>query len=389
MLIKYGARNFYCFKEGGEVSFELSSNCPDKISKGESVSNLLCVKGANGSGKTNILKMLSFLNDFCTNSFNEKPDGEILIFQYFDNEDPIDLYCDFKIEGVLYSYELTLNRNKVISEKLVRTKERTPTKKKRRPTSLFEREGNVLKKCINEFLGLKTIKLRSNASIISTANQYEVEELAPIYKFFAGIASNINWSGRANHQINQERVAKFYSINPDVLNFTIKIIKKFDLGINDISIHKREDEKGKELFFPLFSHDTDTDVKNNLLTFYDQSSGTKELFVILPYYKQALDFGGVLVLDEFDINLHPHILPLLVKLFDDKETNPLNAQMIFSTHHDSIIDYLGKYRTIIVNKERSESFTYRLDEVPGDILRNDRPISPIYNAGKVGGVPKV
>ncbi len=60
MLLKFGARNFYCFKEGIEISLELGSKCPESISRGKSVSNLLCIKGANGSGKTNALKILSF-----------------------------------------------------------------------------------------------------------------------------------------------------------------------------------------------------------------------------------------------------------------------------------------------------------------------------------------
>jgi hypothetical protein len=43
----------------------------------------------------------------------------------------------------------------------------------------------------------------------------------------------------------------------------------------------------------------------------------------------------------------------------------------------------------LVNKEDNESFAYRLDEIPGDILRNDRPILPAYNDGKIGGIPKL
>jgi len=379
MLLNYGARNFYCFKEGIEISFELSSNCPQKISKGKSVSNLVCIKGANGSGKTNALKILSFLNNFCTNSFNEKPDQKVLIFSYFGNSHPIELYCDFKIDDISYSYEVSLNENNIISESITRTKKRTIT--------IFKREGNELKGCIKEFSELKKIKLRSNASIISTANQYEITGVHPIYRFFLRITSNVNWSGRENFQRDHQYVSKFYNNNQSALEFSVNIIKISDLGINDIFIFERKDEKGKKFFFPIFEHDAD--VKDNQLTFYDQSSGTKELYVILPYYKQILDTGGVLILDEFDINLHPHILPLLIKLFDDEKTNPHNAQMVFSTHHDSIIDYMGKYRTIIVNKEKSESYAYRLDEIPGDILRNDRPIGPIYNAGKIGGVPKV
>ena len=99
--------------------------------------------------------------------------------------------------------------------------------------------------------------------------------------------------------------------------------------------------------------------------------------------------GGLLILDEFDINLHPHILPKLLNLFNDKTFNTEGAQMIFSTHNGEVLDWLGRYRCYLVNKENNESYAYRLDEIPGDVLRNDRPITPIYNRGDIGGVPKV
>ncbi|XCN73165.1 MAG: ATP-binding protein [Candidatus Electrothrix aestuarii] len=378
MLLKYGAENFCCFKEGVEVSFELSSNCPAKISKNKNVSNLLCVKGANGSGKTNLLKIISFLGNFCTNSFNEKPEESISAYSYFDNDQPIKFYCDFKIKETEYYYDITLNKDHIISESISRKIKQT--------VSLFERDGNKLTKSIKQFSELHKIKLRSNASIISTANQYDFEAIKPIYRFFSSILANVGPLGRLENQHN-DSVSRFYHHNAAALKFSIDLIKKSDVGINNIAIHTRKDEKENKIFFPIFEHDTDAHA--NKLTFYDQSSGTKELYNILPYYRMILDTGGVLVLDEFDINLHPHILPLLIQLFDDEKTNPYNAQMIFSTHHDSILDYMGKYRTIVVNKEKSGSYSFRLDEISGDVLRNDRSIRPVYNAGKITGVPRL
>jgi predicted ATPase len=94
-------------------------------------------------------------------------------------------------------------------------------------------------------------------------------------------------------------------------------------------------------------------------------------------------------LDEFDIHLHPHILPKLIKLFLDPRSNPKGAQLLISTHDAEILNMLGRYRTFLVNKVENESFGYRLDELPGDIVRNDRPILPAYNEGKIGGVPRL
>jgi hypothetical protein len=69
---------------------------------------------------------------------------------------------------------------------------------------------------------------------------------------------------------------------------------------------------------------------------------------------------------------------------DPKQTR--SRQLLFTTHNTEIMDILGRYRTYLVQKVDNESFAYRLDEVPGDILRNDRPISPAYNDGKIGAL---
>ncbi|MDD3903839.1 MAG: ATP-binding protein, partial [Sphaerochaeta sp.] len=66
-----------------------------------------------------------------------------------------------------------------------------------------------------------------------------------------------------------------------------------------------------------------------------------------------------------------------------------NAQLIFCTHNTGVMDTLGKYRVILVNKEENESFLYRLDELPGNIVRNDRSLETIYKTGKLGGTPNL
>ncbi len=379
MLLKFGARNCFSFKEGIEISFELGKKCPEEVSRGRNVTNLLCVKGANGSGKTNVLKIISFLRDFCRDSFNRKPEESLFIYSFFHNNDPIDLFCEMEIDGVRYRYETSLTKDEVLEETLLR--------KKKRFTEVFKRVGNKIKYCINEYDDLKTMKLRTNASFISTAHQYDSKSSAPIYNFFNFFLSNVIWIGRYEFSTDYRETSKLYYTSPEVFEFAKKIIGKCDLGIKKIRLFSTEDEKGKKYYFPDFEHRAN--IKNNKLGYHFQSSGTKALYNDLPYYDCVLRNGGILVMDEFDINFHPHILKHLVGMFDDKELNPKNAQMIFTTHNADIMDDMSKYRTVLIEQKDSESFGYRLDEITGDLIRNDRPISPIYNAGKIGGVPKI
>ncbi len=382
MILEYGVRNFYSFKEWSTISFRLTQNCPKVISLGEDYTRILGIKGANASGKTNILKTLSFLGDFCTNSFLEKPDEELQVEPFFENTDPIEIYIEFRIDQIDYRYEVKLTRKEIVSETLFRKIERE--------SKIIERQKNDFVVCNNDFKDLRKIKNRSNASFISTSNQYEISSINFIYTFFSSIHANVHrfgLSSSAHDSLDSENMSKLFTLHPDYFDFVKKLVLKYDPDISDIEILSRTRENGELTYFPIFTYSVDA--PNSYLTFHAQSSGTRALYLQLARYKYVLKSGGVLVLDEFDNYLHPEILPDLLSLFMNKDLNKANAQIIFSTHNTSILDYLGKYRSYLINKERCESYAYRLDEIPGDILRNDRNISPIYKSGKIGGIPKL
>jgi len=380
MLLEFGARNFYSFKEGFEVSMRLGDSCPNKISKGKSYANVLAIKGANASGKTNVLKVFWFLKYFILDSFNQKPSEDLFFDSFFNNSKPTDIYIIFLDNKIEYRYELKITTKKILSETLYR--------KDKRDTKIIERKNNKIIFRIDEFRTLDIMKLRDNASLVSTANQYAIDEIKIIYNLFEKFVSNVLPLGRDNYFFGKDETSKFYFNNQRVFQFVKNILAISDTGIKDISIEKDKNMITKEItYYPLFHYDINA--KNNFLLFENQSSGIQALFLQLGLYKTVLDIGGVLILDEFDINLHPDLLPMLIDFFDDEEKNPNNAQLIFTTHHTDIMDKLGKYRVVLVNKEDNESYLYRLDEIQGDILRNDRSIVQKYKEGKIGGKPRL
>ncbi|MDN7224059.1 ATP-binding protein [Providencia stuartii] len=385
MLVSFGAKNFSSFKEGFEISFKLGKNCPAEISRGKNISNLVCVKGANGSGKTNILRALYFLSRFITDSFSSKPDEVIPFDSYFNNHEPSDFYVSFYLDNVLYTYELKATDKCILSERI--------SKKSKRKTLIFERIGNKLTDVHSEYLELQQIpNLRSNVSVISTAKQFGFNVTEDIWYIFNNILSNVSYTGLMAESFDIDFINKFLFKNSEYMEFTKKIITKFDPAIKDIFIKEIDTNilltgESQKKYIPWFVYNVDG--KMEILSFTSQSSGTKALYKQLVAYKSVIDAGGILILDEFDINLHPHILPFLLKIFLDEELNTDNAQIIFTTHNTDILDFLGRYRTYLVNKEGTESYCYRLDEIPGDILRNDRLITPAYNQGKIGGIPNL
>ena len=375
MLLGFGGRNFYSFKEDFDVSLE---------SKGQ-VLSFLGIKGANASGKTNVIRALSYLSMFMHDSFSQlEPEDGMLCKPFFDSDEATELYIHFKIGNIEYKYEIMFTQELLLKEKLSRKESRWAT--------MLIREENKIIKCINELDEIKKINInRNNASIISIAHQYGLKELEAFYNFAQNITCNVSFAGkRTNNEYFMDvyEISKIYLKDKELLNIVETFLNRADTGISKIEIVEFEDKITKELIYePIFYHDVEG--KTNFVWYHDESNGTQLLYRQLGTYFIALANGSVVVHDEFDIGLHPDLSLMILDLFDSKETNPFGAQLIFTTHYSEVMDKLGKYRLIFVNKEDNESYLYRLDEIPGEILRPDRSIMPAYNSRKIGGRPKV
>ena len=382
MLLGYGARNCWCFKEWLDIDLRLNGYVPENVSLNNDFSLIMGFMGANASGKTKALKVYAFIVDFVKNSFLYNPDSEINFDPYFDSSDDSEFYVEFRdSDNREYRYEAVLQKKRVIKETVF---EILGNEKE---NILLEREFNTIK-ANKIFDNSINIILRNNASVISTLKQYAVEEINSIYSFFAGNLINVSYRGLI-YEIDKAvpSVSKIYYQDPDALLFAKKLIKKFDTGISDIEIKYHEDSDGNKEYFPLFTHvNGDSFFK---LKIHSESTGTRALFINLLYYYKSVNEGWVIILDEFDINLHPDIQPHLLELFTDSESNPHKAQMIFTSFNPEIMDILGKYRTYLFEKDKGECYGYRLDEPETNILRYDRSVMVPYRKHMLGGYPKI
>lgn len=381
MIKRFGFKNFYSFKEGTEVNFMLDGNVPSDIKNGRDFTTVIGIKGANGSGKTNIIKALDFLADFCTNSKNIDISEPLDVNTFNNNSEPCEFYIEFTVNDTSYYYEVEVTTKSIISESLYR--------KRTKLIPLFKRKNNEWEYVIKELAPLKYITLNKNTSVIGLVNKLslvsELSAMRDAYDFFNKIYTNVDSSGFWDLSFSLHSSSNEYNKSAEVFSFVKEIIKKADSGIKDIQIRKKiDDETGEESFYPIFIHEHNG--KDFELTFNQESNGTKSLYRKLYLYWGALALGGILALDEFDIHIHSLILPHILNLFIS-EKNKHNAQFIFTAHNTEIIDFLKKYRTVLVNKDDNESYCYRLDEIEGSIIRNDRTISPLYLDGKIGGVP--
>jgi len=379
MILNYGAKNFFCFKEGAEVSFEFPSKCPESITGGFPVSPVICVNGTNASGKTNLLKIITFIGYFIQESFNDKEDSPIPFYSFFDNDKPSSFYLEYKVNGEVFSYELKCTRKAVISEKLTKTGK-----------LVFERKDDQIIKCDDTLKKYKDVTLKPNASVICTlVNGHRAEALKPVYEYWECGISNLHWSGYRNvNELKHIENSFIYHEDKSFAFFTTQLLAKIDPSIKSFELIERTNAKGEKFYLPVFIHKLDGD-REAKLDFDLQSNGTKILYNECIRILHTLAHGGCLIFDELDANLHPDIIALILELYTNKESNKKGAQIIFTTHNSEVLNMISKYQLYIVEKENSESYAYRADEIEENVIRTDRSIRTYYEKNMLGGRPKI
>lgn len=119
-----------------------------------------------------------------------------------------------------------------------------------------------------------------------------------------------------------------------------------------------------------------------------ESEGTGKFFGIGALVLDALAYGRAIVIDEFDARLHPNLSLKIVELFQDKKTNPKNAQLIFVTHDGGLLRRaeLRRDQICLVNKDNyGISTAVSLIEFKG--VRKDASYEKEYLNGTYTGIP--
>ncbi len=383
MLLSYGGRNCWGFREWIEINMHVNRGVSNDIAFPQKrIVPAMCFEGPNASGKTCALRLLSFIYDFCLNSFLYPPASNILFDSFFYNSNKSEFFISFCLSHDFeteYTYELETDRNKIFTELL------KCRKGKERKVLLRRKDNKIITN--NLYQNNYGIIYKDNSSFISTLIQYNVNEIKPFAEFFRNVISNVNYSATLEDPMT-DYAARYYYEHPELHKRVIEQLKKWDTGIKDIQIQTFTDNQGRNIYMSIFSHDTISEQSN--LLFSAQSNGTKLLYNKLRDIFITLDTGGVLIFDELDSHLHYKIIPELLRFFTDPSINTKNAQIIFSSHSLLLLDKLKKYRVYLFKKIKGESICYRIDELKGNNLhRNDRSLEQLYKSGALGGLPDV
>lgn len=402
MIHSFTCKNFYSFGEETTLNFVVNNNAPKNngyftAPSGTLLSKVETVVGPNASGKTNLLKILPFLKWLIIDSFNSKPEDPIVVqsFAFGDvKSEPTDLSVIFEIDGKVYTYEFVITKEKILNEKLKLT---SFVKEKKSTKNIFSRKWN---ETMNRYdfdgenfelpKGFENL-LRTNTSVIGTAARLNHTESQLIAKYWGQIETNVVEAGWIGDHLLPNSIAQlaqafdFFSENSALKAEAEKLLCRFDLGLRGFEIKKEKKENGFSLNVQsahLFNG------QKQYLPVQYESSGTKQLFVLLKSILVALKKGSIAVIDEFDVNLHPEMVIALYDLFVQPETNSKKTQLFMSTHNHILLSKLDKYQIVLVEKnENGISEAWRLDEMSN--VRSDENYYSKYLAGAYGAVPKM
>lgn len=414
MLVEFKTSNFLSFKEETTFSLVASSLKDNKINN-ESVmfSPSKAVKykllktgliyGANASGKSNFLTGISFFKNFIIYSSNTQIGDEIRVSNFKLSEETENKPSFFEIIFIKneteYRYGFNVSSTQVESEWLY-TKH---LKVKAKPIEIFFRNGNKYETIHSTFIIGKDIvnkkMVRTNALLLTVAAQFNDTIATDILKWLFNFnvvsgLQNSEYSGYTIQKLNdpeyKKRIidfTKFADLGIDDIqqrniveekNFTINNKKESDLltASHLLSLHQKFDKNMNESGFVEFNFKE------------SESHGTQKYFSLAGPILDTLDKGKILLIDELDSKLHPLLTEKIISLFNSPETNPKNAQLIFTTHDTNLLsaNIFRRDQIWFTEKDRYGASTlFSLSDI--NKVRNDSSFEKDYLAGKYGAIP--
>lgn len=421
MLVEFSVTNYRSIGEKQTLSLipaPKQKEYPENIISENQFSalNVIAIYGSNASGKSNLLRCISVMDEIVhissrTSSTTRLPYDPFALKEGYTDK-PTEFEVVFVTDEKRYRYGFCYNQSSIIREWLYR-------KNVGREVPLFLREDDVID-VRSGFQGSKKLidtaveATRSNALFLSQCDSLNVEEATMIMAWFDTLHV-INGLYTEKHEISTVELWQ-QAVYRDKINQYINSIAMDIQGI-DISIKKLEEndlpsgfpaqlkDKLSKYNVQSFHHtySKDNAPTNEILSWdFDkhESEGSKKALQLSGPVLSALINGEILVIDEMEAKLHPIITLNIIDMFLDPNCNPKHAQLIFATHDTNLLSYskLRRDQIYFTEKNKWEStelfslsdFVY-FNEKNGEIIeekeRKDTDKERRYLEGRYGAIP--
>lgn len=434
MLIEFSVANFRSLR--GRQTFSLLKTKGGELAESNSFRvfaanhfDLLrsaAIYGPNASGKSNFLAALQVMRKIVLESANRKRGDKLPITPFRLSAtalgQPSEFEVTFIVEAIRYQYGFAVTEDRIVEEWLF-------AYPKGRPQRWFTRRWNPDRGEYDwdfgaSLTGEKQLwqkSTRDNALFLSTAIQLNSRQLQPLYDWFGEtvrMAGANGWDAFFTislcEQEEKSRIVEFlHAADLDIADIHVERrpfdpgnlpdglpaqFKEFignvldELKLKDKSIpaiktlHKGEN--GEIVTFKTLHKGENGEIVTFDLG--DESDGTQKLFSFAGPWIDALANGRVLFIDELHGNLHPRLVQFLIQLFHSNETNPKNAQLIFTTHETSILNQEMFRRDQIWFCEKDQTQSTNLYPLTDFSPRKGREnLELAYLSGRYGALPYV
>jgi AAA15 family ATPase/GTPase len=415
MLIGFSVGNYKSFKETVTLSMvassiteedkELDENNVFPINDKLSLLKSAAIYGANASGKSNLVAAINFMKWFVLNSSKETQVSDAIDIEAFrlstqTEKEPSFFEIVFLLEDKSFRYGFEVNAREVVSEWLFQADDSEEK-------MLFKRGfDNYILDDFPEGQGISD-KTRSNALFISVVAQFNGKISGKILLWFSKTLQLI--SGLEDRQYRKKTLESFE--NAGHRHDIIEFIKKLDLGILDIEPENAPvffisdntaqyggpygnlypySETKTTVYTSHRKYDADGKQTSKMERFdmeKHESEGTNKLFALAGLLLDTLRTGKILLIDELDARLHPLITRELICLFNSNETNPHNAQLIFTTHDTNLLSSKTFRKDQIWFTEKDNKGATDLYSLVEYKVGKNASFERDYIMGKYGAIP--
>lgn len=429
-----------------------SEDHPSHIFESNNGTKLLrtsAIYGPNASGKSNLIKAISFLRNLVIDG-TSKNDEIIPIYPFKLDEKYINSSSFFLLEflekDILYTYSVVLNINEVIEEKLQKKVDgqdnfvfhrySNANKESLKDDSIVQFPPNNLTEEQIEFLSFLAESTRDNQLFLNELfgkNKKKISEFIDLFNV-------INWF------VNSLKI--FFPTTRSKLGLAIELSKdnssldliyntwidKFDTGIERILLEKSSidnididkkrldnilstlpssegavilshnvdenlyllklnDKKEIEVFELVTNHYSDSSSAKISFDLSEESDGTKRILDFIPVLNDLSGPNNVILIDELERSLHPNISYHLISLFLKNAKSDIGSQLIFTTHEDRLLDFklLRKDEIWFIEKNRKSgaSSLYSLEEFSNEDIEKLVDIRESYLQGRFDAIPNL
>lgn len=430
MLIRFIVTNFLSFNEESDFnmiagSFKTHKHHVYNVGKID-VLKAAVFYGANGSGKSNLMKAINFLKETVRAGGIDQPvDDKKFKLNKNNAEKPISFEIEFAIGKKIYSYGISLNHDVVTEEWLYESGITVEDK------LVFERKttntGKISIKVADKYV--KTQKdamliellqenlLQKNKLLLGLNDVLKNEEIKSVKDWFEFklilIFPETHFKGILPLLLSDNKLKRHYDqflqsfdtginqLGSEVIDFEkYEIDPKEKMTRKEIETHMKTvpfllnnetnsviiKDNGKLVVKKAISIHKDNLGKDTPFMISEESDGTMRLIDFIPAFYNLLQQDFTYLIDEIDRSLHPSLLCAMInKVMADNGTK---GQLIFTSHESNLLDLEIFRQDEIWFVEKDNKFgdtkMYSLSEFKP---RYDLDIRKGYLKGRFGAIP--